>query len=421
MASASAAPAEGSMRAGDATELPPFKLERYFAKWEFTAPHLLCCSDCEPLQLGELLGLADKDSLSRWENLRLSYGETRGMPELREEIAKLYDSVTPDNVIVAAPQECVYLAMRALLRPGDHVVVTYPGYQSLYQMALSLGCEVELWGLELGPEGAAAFDVEKFKALLRPTTRLAVVNFPHNPSGWLPGGAQWGDIVGACRGVGAHLFSDEIYRLMEFDPAARLPAAADVYDKAISLGGLSKAFGLPGLRVGWLAVQPAMRPFLDRVAELRDYTTICGSQPSELLGLVALRAREAVLERSMRTVRGNLEVLAAFMKEWSHVFRYSPPAAGSVGFPSLQPLYRPGESVEAFCDRLVQACGVLLLPASVYDHCPSEAGRHFRVGLGRRDLPACLEVLRGFLREEAGLGPGGAEGQGGAAEAVQAE
>ncbi|PNW88857.1 hypothetical protein CHLRE_01g047850v5 [Chlamydomonas reinhardtii] len=382
-------------------QLPAFKLERYFAKWEFTAPHLLCCSDCEPLRLPEVLALADAESLRQWENLRLGYGETRGSPELVKEICGLYDSVSPEGVIVAAPQECVYLAMTALLRPGDHVVVTYPGYQSLFQVAASMGCQVSMWEVELAEDGSAAFDVDKFKALLRPTTRLAVVNFPHNPTGFIPSRHDWGRLVAACREASAVLFSDEMYRLMEFDESDRLPSAVDVYDKAITLSGLSKAFGLPGLRIGWLAVQPALRGLMDRVAELKDYTTICNSQPSEALAVMALRGRATILERNLALVAANCAALRAFMDCFPHVFTYSQPRAGSVAFPRLAPEAAAREDVEAFCDRVVSGCGVLLLPASVYDHGPSAARGHFRIGLGRRDLPKCLEVLGAWLEKEA--------------------
>ncbi|GLC72796.1 hypothetical protein PLESTF_001294000 [Pleodorina starrii] len=412
-----ATPDAGTEPAGDKNVvdrrkgLPAFKLERYFAQWEFKAPHLLCCSDCEPVLLPELLALMDADSKARWETLRLSYGETRGLPALVDEICKLYEQVRPEGVIVGAPQECIYLAMMALLQPGDHVVVTYPGYQSLFQIADSLGCQVDLWEVDLGEDGGASFDVAKFKALLRPTTKLAVVNFPHNPTGVLLDAAQWSDLVEACRAVDCYLFSDEMYRLLEFCPTARLPSAVDVYDKAITLSGLSKAFGLPGLRIGWLAVRPPCYPLMARVAELKDYTTICGAVPSEVLALAALRSREALLRRNMDILRANLTAVEAFMSEFEHVFKYRPPAAGSVAFPRLAAPSEDGGvgsgdggagGVEAFCERLVNGCGVLLLPGTVYDHGPSSARGHFRIGLGRRDLPECLEKLRGYLRSLSG-------------------
>ncbi|KAG2425388.1 hypothetical protein HXX76_013802 [Chlamydomonas incerta] len=399
---AAAQPSTSGSGGAQDNQLPAFKLERYFAKWEFKAPHLLCCSDCEPLRLPEVLALANAESLGQWENLRLGYGETRGSPELVKEICGLYESVSPEGVIVAAPQECVYLAMTALLRPGDHVVVTYPGYQSLFQVAASMGCEVSMWEVDLAEDGSASFDVDKFQALLRPTTRLAVVNFPHNPTGFLPSRDEWGRLVAGCREAGAVLFSDEMYRLMEFDESARLPSAVDLYDKAITLSGLSKAYGLPGLRIGWLAVQPALRGLMGRVAELKDYTTICNSQPSEALAVMALRGRASILDRNLRLVRANCAVLRDFMDDFPHVFTYRQPQAGSVAFPRLAPEAAAQEDVEAFCDRVVTGCGVLLLPASVYDHRPSAARGHFRIGLGRRDLPQCLEVLRAWLQKEAG-------------------
>lgn len=151
----------------------------------------------------------------------------------------------------------MYCAMRGLLRAGDHVVCTYPGYQSLYETAHAIGCELSFWQVDFSA-AAPRMEVDQLRKLVKPgVTRMVVVNFPHNPSGFLPSRAQWEEVVAVARDAGAYLFSDEMYRGMEFDPEDRLPAAADAYDKGISLGGLSKNVGMPGLRIGWIGCRDA--------------------------------------------------------------------------------------------------------------------------------------------------------------------
>ncbi len=363
--------------------IPPFALERYFARWEFAAPYLLCASDVEGYTLRELLALADDETRQLWDDLTLGYTESAGHPLLRREIASLYATAAPDDILTfAGAEEAIYIAMRVLVSPGDRVIVTWPGYQSLHEVARSIGAEVVLW--EARPEEAGwRFDVDELRALAAPGARLIVVNFPHNPTGALPTAAEWSAIVGIARQAGAWLFSDEVYRLLEYDPADRLPAGVDVYERAISLGVMSKPFGLAGLRVGWMAARD--RAFLERAAAYKDYTTICNSAPSEILALIALRARDQALARSLDIVRRNLALADAFMAEHAGAFRWLRPRAGTIAFPGLHGRL----PIEAFASALVESQGVLILPGTVYGH----AGNHFRLGLGRRNFPQALERL----------------------------
>ena len=380
----------GSMPAPQ-SPIPPFELERYFARWEFAAPYLLCTSDVQGYPLADLLALASPDTRALWDNLTLGYTETLGHPLLRAEIARQYQRAAPDDLITfAGAQEAIYIAMRVLLRPGDHVIVTFPGYQSLYQLAESIGAQVDRWTLRpADPSGASPWqlDLDELRRLVRPTTRLIVVNFPHNPTGYLPSPEIWHEILHIARQSGSYLFSDEVYRLLEYDPHQRLPAAVDEYERALSLGVMSKPFGLAGLRVGWLACrQPDL---LAQLAQYKDYTTICSSAPSEILALIALRAMPQVLERSRRIIQSNLRRADAFMSAHARWFQWLPPQAGSIAFPRwLGP-----EPVQDFCEALVQQQGVLLLPGTVYDY----PGGHFRFGLGRENLPQALDHLAAFL------------------------
>ncbi|HLM45770.1 MAG TPA: aminotransferase class I/II-fold pyridoxal phosphate-dependent enzyme, partial [Myxococcaceae bacterium] len=293
--------------------------------------------------------------------------------------------VGPEQVLTfAGAEEAVFILMNVLLGPGDHAVVTWPGYQSLYEVARATGAEVTL--LKLREEDGWALDVEAVKRELRPNTKLVVANFPHNPTGALPDAASWKALFALTEERGIHVLADEVYRLLEHDPRDTLPAGVELSGRGLSLGVMSKAFGLAGLRVGWLASRDA--PLLERCAAYKDYTTICNAAPSEVLSLIALRAKERVLARSREILARNLAVLDDFFARRADTFRWVRPRAGSVAFPKLlKPL-----PVAEFCQRLVDTEGVLLLPGDVYDF----PGNHFRLGLGRTNMPDALARLERF-------------------------
>ena len=362
-----------------------FTLERYFAKWEFAVRHVLGASDVEPYRLDELLALADADARHRWDSLTLSYTESLGLPALREEISRLYERVAPDDVITfAGAEEGIYLTMQALLQPGDHAVVMWPSYQSLHEVARSTGASVTLMPLD---PCDWSLDVDAVEKAMRPNTRVIVVNSPHNPTGAQLSAEQLAQLVSIAERHGAHLFADEVYRLLEHD-APTLPNAADCSDRALSLGVMSKSFGLAGLRIGWIATRD--RELFARLASLKDYTTICSSAPSEILALIGLRAKERVLERSRTIVSGNLAALDEFFANNADRFAWVRPRAGSTCFPKLL-----RHDADEFAAALVQSEGVLVVPASQFGY----PENHFRVGYGRRDMPEALARLEGFARD----------------------
>lgn len=366
--------------------LTPFKLERYFARHEFRVRHLLSCSDCESLTLRELLALADADSLSRWESLALGYTESAGLPALREEVAGMYATLAPDDLLILAPEEGIFIAMSTLLEEGDDVIAVAPAYQSLHEVARARGCTITSWPLI--PEGTRwRLDIDRLAGSFTPATRLLVINFPHNPTGHTLATAELGALLALAREHDVYVFSDEMYRLLERDPADRLPAVCDIYDKGVSLSGLSKSFALPGLRVGWLATRaPAL---MERWVTFKDYTTICSSAPSEVLALAALRAREPILARSLAIIAANLEHAARFFAAHPALFTWRPPIAGPVAFPQW---LGPG-TAEAFCQSLLDEAQVMLVPGSLFDY----PGGHFRVGLGRRNFASALAHVEEHL------------------------
>ena len=358
-----------------------FALERYFARWEFAVRHVLGASDVEPFSLAEALALADDDCRRRWEGLGLGYTETAGLPALRSEIASLYEPLAADDVLTfAGAEEGVFLAMHALLAAGDHAVVVWPAYQSLFEIARSIGAALTF--VPLDPRDWS-LDVDAVAAAMRPNTRVIVVNFPHSPTGAQLAPDRFARLLAIAELHGVHLFSDEVYRWLEHDRRP-LPAAAAASPRGVSLGVMSKAFGMAGARIGWIATSDqALR---DRIASMRDYTTICNSAPSEILALIGLRARSRVLDRAHEILSANLRVLDDFFAG-NDRFTWVRPRAGSVGFPQLQ----VGD-VDRFAAELVERTGVLVLPGSQFGY----VGNHFRLGFGRRDMPAALERLGEF-------------------------
>jgi aspartate/methionine/tyrosine aminotransferase len=375
--------------------LADFELERFFARHEFAAPYLLGSSDVEALRLPELLALADPESRSLWDDLGLGYTESAGHPLLRREIAGLYEGIAPkETLIFSGAEEAVFALLNVTLGADDHAIVGWPAYQSLHEVARGTGAAVTL--LPLRAEEGWALDLAALRAAIRPNTRLIVANFPHNPTGALPDAATFAGLLDVARECGAWLLSDEVYRLLEYDPADRLPAAADRYERAISLGVMSKAFALAGLRIGWVTTRDA--ELLRRLQAFKDYLTICNSAPSEILALMALRSRGAVLARSMGIIARNLSHVDVFFARWPERFAWTRPRVGPIGFPQLL----GGDAIDRFAADLVAAEGVMLLPGSVYD----APGEHFRLGFARHNLPEALARLERFCIARYGRDPG---------------
>jgi aspartate/methionine/tyrosine aminotransferase len=368
-------------------KVEPFALERFFARHEFSAEHNLCASDCETLSLGELLAM-EAGAAEAFSALRLGYTETAGHPALRQEIAGLYEGIGADDILVfAGAEEAIFVFMNAVLRAGDHLVVHSPCYQSLASVAAAAGCRVTRW--EAGAGHGWAPDPGQLNGEILAATRALVVNFPHNPTGFLPSPERFAEIVETARRNRLLLFSDEVYRLLEHDAADRLPAACEMYEDGISLGVMSKAFGLAGLRLGWAACRN--RGVLRAMAEMKDYTTICTAAPSEFLAALALRQRRRILERNLEIIGANLDRLNGFMAGHERFFAWLPPKAGPVAFPAV----RFAAGCDDFCSRLLREQGVLLLPGRIFGAAPE----HFRIGFGRSDFRLGLEKLSAFMKK----------------------
>lgn len=366
-------------------DIPQFALERYFGRYEFSAPYMLSAADCESWTAGEIFALED-GSLDAFCSMRFAYTESQGEPSLRDEISGLTGGVAPEQCVVfAGAEEAIFITMHALLSPGDHAVVLFPAYQSLHEVARHVGAEVSYW--EMHEEDGWRPSMDELRTLIRQETRCIVVNTPHNPTGFHFSAADMTELIAIAREHDVWLFCDEVYRFGEYDPSTLLPAVASQYQKGISVGVMSKSFGLAGLRLGWIAAQDA--DLIDRILAWKDYTTICTSAPAEFLSGIALRHRDGIIARNREIINENRARLLAFFARHSDLFSCEEPLAGPVCFPR----YLGEEGAEAFCDTLIRERGVILLPSTVF----GAGDHHIRFGFGRRDMVPALAVLEEYL------------------------
>lgn len=365
-----------------------FKLECYFGLYEFTAPYLLTQSDCESMRTEELLAMepgAKEEYLKQW----LGYTETWGDPKLRQAVAGLYKHMDAENVaIFHGAQEAIFAYMNVLLNPGDHMIAMFPNYQSAYEIANSVpGCEYSKWMLkDNGKQWVIDFD--ELESLIRPNTKLIAVNTPNNPTGYTFTNAEIETLCEICRRHDLYLFSDEVYKGLEMDGEPR-DWLADHYEKCVSLGVMSKAYGLAGLRVGWLATKD--QELLSEIVKFKDYLSICDAAPSEYLSRVALKHSSALLKRSTDLIRENIKKADLFFDRHKDLFEKKPITCGPVAFHKLL-IDMP---VKDFCQMAVDKKGVLLLPATIYDMDEP----YFRMGYGRKGVPEALDKFEEFLFE----------------------
>lgn len=361
-----------------------FELEVFFSQWEFTARHHMTASDIESLTVKELLAFGNEDDKRALDSLWLGYTETWGAPDLREEIATTYSSLVAENILcLAGAGEGIYAGMKVLLDADDHVIVPVPNYQSAETVPLSI-CDVT--GVALRRRSCSQsssgmrwyLDIDDIKAAIRPNTKVLSLNFPHNPTGMVLARDELEALVSLCRVHGITIFSDEVYRGVELNRADRMPQIADVYENGVSLNVMSKAYGLPGVRVGWLASKDTK--FLQRVERYKHYLSICNSAPSERLALIALKARDALLERNRQILSRNVAELDAFFDAFPRLFEWERPQGGCVAYPR----FLGKEGSDEFCRLLIENSGVLLLPSSIYaSELVATPENRFRIGFGR--------------------------------------
>lgn len=377
-----------------------FALERWMTRWETEVAFDLAESGIKPLTVEELLQLGGREvSLDGMLQLSLGYSEARGTEELRALIASLYQNLSPDEVLVTTGAiEANFLLFNVLLNPGDHVVVVDPAYQQLQSVPRAIGCDVSLWRLR--PENGFSYDLDELRTLVTTKTRLIVINTPHNPTGAVLTDEQQREVYRLAESVGATLMGDEAYRWLTLPD--REPFAGPVRDigaRGVSVGTLSKPFGLPGLRIGWIA---STSDIVQACWAQRDYVSLSPGKLNDYLATIAIREREKVFARTHEIASRNLRYLAQWIHQREDLVDWVEPRGGLLGLlhynidlPSLE-----------LADRLAEEASVMLAPGSAFGY------EHFlRIGIGgdhsifREGLARTASVLERAYSEHGPIKP----------------
>ncbi|MEP3278197.1 MAG: pyridoxal phosphate-dependent aminotransferase [Stappiaceae bacterium] len=370
--------------------LPDFRLETHFSKWEFKARYHLTASDAESMSMGTLLAMATAQQRTAFEDLWLGYTETYGAPDLRQAIAQTYtDQSAADILCFAGASEGIFAANNVILEQDSHAIVVTPNYQSHETLPVAI-CEAT--GVPLDPEDNWSLDIDRVADAVRPNTRLVTINFPHNPTGTILAADRYQALIELCRKHGIYILHDEIFNGLGPTGAQHLPFIADVYERGLSLNVMSKSYGLPGLRIGWIACKDSA--LLSQMERMKHYLSICNSGPSERLAMIALHNREKILARNCAIVDENLPKWDAFFSRHEDLFDWQRPDGSCMGYPR----YKGADGVEAFTRSLVEESGVLFLPSTIYssDLGPTPSDR-FRLGFGRSGLDEGIAALDAHL------------------------
>ncbi len=371
-----------------------FALGSFLARWGHQGRHDLSASESTTLTLSSLLDMAGEDDWRRWHELGLGYAEPHGAHWLRAAIADRYYDLAADNVLCCAgAQEGLACVMRALLAPGDHAVVVVPIYQPSEHAVTSI-CAAT--GVPLEEHDGWQLDIARVAAAIRPETRLVLVNFPNSPTGASITRSALAALVALCRRHGLWLVNDEVYDQTGSDPCLCPSPVADIYERGVSINALSKGFGLPGLRVGWVVCQD--RPLLAKVLLAKSVLSSCLAGPSEVLAHIALQEAPQIIGRNRAIARANWQCLQAVLCRHPDLFEAHRPGNAVLAFPR----YLGADGADGFAVRLVRETGVLVLPSSLW-RSPLAAvpDDRLRIGLGRVGAGPALEVMDEYLTRRA--------------------
>ncbi|MFK8035117.1 MAG: pyridoxal phosphate-dependent aminotransferase [Hyphomicrobiales bacterium] len=270
------------------TILPDFKLETHMSEWEFKARFHMTASDAESISMRQLLEMATPEDREGFEDMWLCYTETFGAPELRQIIASTYaDRQMSEILCFAGASEGIFAANLVILNKDSHAIVVTPNYQSHETLPVAI-CDAT--GVPLDPNDGWSLDIDRVASAIRPNTKLMTINFPHNPTGTILPLDRYLALVELCRKHGIYILHDEIFNGLGPTGAKHLPFIADVYERGLSLNVMSKSYGLPGLRIGWIASQDPK--IISQMERMKHYLSICNSGPSEKLTQIALKNRK---------------------------------------------------------------------------------------------------------------------------------
>ena len=339
-------------------KIKPFGVEIWMNEFENDCTYNLAETCVASLTIEELLEMSGKNDsvMSDLLPMKMTYGAIQGSDRLRDAICTMYAKQTRDNIVVThGAIGANALVHETLVEPGDHVISVRPTYQQHYSIPESYGAEVDI--LHLRPENGFLPDLTEFAAMVRPQTKLIVLNNPNNPTGALMEAGYLDQFVDIARQSQAYVLCDEVYRGTNQTGDGFAPAMADVYEKGISVAGMSKTFSLAGLRLGWIAGPPEV---LEAVSIHRDYNTISVGMLDDYFAAMALEAKDKILARSQRITRGNLAILDAWVAQEPSI-SYVKPKAGTTALLK----YDFDMPSREFCIQLLKQTGVMFTPGSV--------------------------------------------------------
>jgi aspartate/methionine/tyrosine aminotransferase len=356
-------------------KIEPFALERWLTTHELHVEYDIAESGIFPLTARDLLELMPEEErssmLQRLLDLRLGYSEATGTLKLRSLLAQTYEDCNPDNILVTTGAiEANFLLFNVLLSPGDHVVAPYPAYQQLYSVPRALGCVVSLWSV--GDENGFRFDLDELERLLKPETRLVVINSPHNPTGAMLAPSELQRVYELADSVGARILSDEAYRWLAVPGGSEPPPPVyNLGPGGISVGTFSKPFGLPGLRIGWMA---APAEIAAECWAMRDYVSLSPGKLNDTLAILALEHREQIVQRNAAIIGANLVTASRWVAEHADILSWTPPRGG------LLALLRYNLDIASLdlANTLAEEYSVMLAPGSAFGF-----EHHLRIGIGQ--------------------------------------
>jgi len=370
----------------------PIRSEELLTK-TFDIAHRFYASSSEPLMHKELYEGAkqngDQDLIDQFDNHALGYAENGGSLDLREEIAQLYGATISAQNIVIFPgaQTGMTLSAQALLYEGDHVIIVTPSYQSLEEGAKLAGAEVTR--VPLTPENEWQVNIEAIAAAIRPNTKQILLNDPHNPSGSLMIAEIKEELIALAKAHDIRIFSDEVYRLLEFDSSERSPSMADLYDNALALGTMAKPFGAGGVCIGWVACQDLA--MVEKLQKSQHIYSVCFSRAGEIQAMMVLRQKQKIIDRNLKIISENLVLLDQYFKDNSDLFEWVRPKASGTGFVKFKGPY----DADQLAAELLEL-GILVFGPSIFD-CDENLKQYFRIGFSRRTMPAALKAFEKFV------------------------
>lgn len=344
-------------------QIEPFALERWMTRWELVVTHDICESGIKPLSLADIQKLIPASDASELERLihemPLGYSEARGTESLRSTLAKTYAHTSADNVLVTTGAiEANYLLFSVLLQPGDHVIVVEPAYQQLGSVPKAIGCEVDR--LSVIHSDGYYYDLDELRRMVRPDTKMIVVNTPHNPTGCMLSSSDLDAIVTMARECDAWVLCDEAYRWIEHPGGVAIPSPMrDRYGKGISVGTVSKPFGVPGLRIGWFA---APEEIVQAAWGIRDYVSLSPAKLSDRIADKVISNRDVIFARNAAIIGENMATASTWFETNADIVSWNAPQAG------LLAMMRFTADVDSttLADRLAAEVGVMLAPGDAF-------------------------------------------------------